>query len=744
MNINNQIPSSGFKGLKENWRSDFSAAISVSLVALPLALGIAVASGFSPMAGVLSAIIGGIVTTFFRGSNLSINGPGAALIAAILGGLAGLDGNINYVLGAVVVSGGILTLLGLFKMGRFAKLLPSSVLHGILAAIGVIIFAKQIHYALGTKSDADTIIGTLLDVIYKLPEINPFVFIISFLGVLVLIFYKKVNYKFVRIIPAPMWVLLIALPFVFGFDFFTEKTLSFLGKDYSIGSKLLIDIPNNPLDSIMHPDFAMIGSSAFWLTVLSITTIGSVVTLASARAIDKLDPFKRTSNLNKDLVGVGLSTMVSGALGGLPIINVIVRSTVNVNSGAKTKWSNLFHGVLLILFVLILAPILRSIPLAALAAILVHTGYKLASPQVFKHAYDQGVEQLLFLCSTLIITLFTDLLYGIIGGILVTLVLQMLLAKVGFIQFFKMIYKSGSKVYHLENGTYDVKLKGIANFLYSLKLDDLLNDIPDGSKVIIDMSQTRLVDLSIMENIIDFKRTHDDFGGEVRLVGLDNHVASTSHNRALKIVTGRIKKRISKRQIRLQKLANINGWSFEREVDWNTSYLRNFHFFDSRPIEMKSNSLQGLDTENNAQWEIADIVFDEGALLALEVYQTTVQIIRLPTSIPKFIIDKEGLFDKIFNRVKVLSGGSRDINFKKNKVFSNKFLLSGEKEGEIREFFTEDLIKFLEENEIHHIESNGEALMIFKYLHVAKTNEVQNMLTFGLNLLKHMNLKKVS
>ena len=153
---------------------------------------------------------------------------------------------------------------------------------------------------------------------------------------------------------------------------------------------------------------------------------------------------------------------------------------------------------------------------------------------------------------------------------------------------------------------------------------------------------------------------------------------------------------------------------------------------------MKSNSLQGENLKNNIHWEIADIVFDEGALLALEIYQTTVQVIRLPSSIPKFIVDKEGLFDKVFNRVKVFSGANRDINFKKNKGFSSKFILSGENEDEIREFFTEDLIRFLEDNEIHHIESNGEALMIFKYLHIAKTDEVQNMLSFGLNLLKHM------
>jgi MFS superfamily sulfate permease-like transporter len=741
MSDKNNMPSTGFKGLKENWRNDLSAALSVSLVALPLALGIAVASGVSPMAGVLSAIIGGVVTTFFRGGHLAINGPAAGLIAVILGGLVALEGNINYVLAAIVVSGAIQVILGFLKMGRFAKLLPSSVLHGILAAIGVIIFAKQIHYALGTTSNTNSTIGALLDVFYKLPEINPFVFLVALVGILILVLYKKIKYKFIRLIPAPMWVLLLSLPIVFGFDFFNEHTIAFFGNEYSVGPQLLIDIPDNPLDSIMHPDFGMVGTLNFWLTVLSITMIASVETLASARAVDKLDPYRRTTNLNKDLVGVGLSTMVSGALGGLPIITVIVRSTVNVNSNAKTKWSNLYHGIFLILFVLLLAPVLRSVPLAALAAILVHTGFKLASPKVFKHAYDQGVEQLLFLSATLIITLFTDLLYGIIGGILVTLLLHMLLAKVGFFRFFKMIYKSGSKVYQLENGVYDVKLKGISNFLYALKLDTLLEDIPKGSTVRIDLSQTRLVDLSIMENLIEFKRIYDNEGGDVKIIGLDNHVASTSHNRALKIVTGRVKKRITKRQIRLQKTAIANGWSFDREVDWNTSYLRNFHFFDSRPIEMKSNSLQGLDVENNAQWEIADIVFDEGALLAGEVYQTTVQVIRLPSFIPRFIIDKEGFVDKIFDRVKVFSGVRGDINFKKYSGFSGKFQLTGEDETAIRDFFTDDLIRFLEENEIHHIESNGEALMIFKYLHIARTDEVQNMLSFGLDLLKHMKLK---
>ena len=305
------IPSTGFKGIRENWRNDAIASLSVALVALPLALGIAVASGVAPMAGILSAIIGGVVTTFFRGSHLAINGPAAGLIAVILAGLVALDGNINYVLAAIVISGGLQVVLGLLKFGRYAKMFPSSVLHGILAAIGIIIFSKQIHFALGTTSDATTIIGSLQDAIFLLPEANPFVVSISVTGLLVLIFYKKIPFKFIHLLPGPMWALLVALPFVFGFDFFYEHTRTLLGNKYPLGPQFLISIPDNLLESVMHPDFGMIGTSAFWLTVISITLIASVETLASARAVDKLDPYKRVTDLDKDLVGVGLSTMVS-------------------------------------------------------------------------------------------------------------------------------------------------------------------------------------------------------------------------------------------------------------------------------------------------------------------------------------------------------------------------------------------------------------------------------------------------
>ena len=174
-----------------------------------------------------------------------------------------------------MVSGAIQIILGLLKTGRYAKLLPSSVLHGILAAIGVIIFAKQIHFTLGTTSDTTSTIGTLIDVIYKIPDTNPFILMISLTGILILVFYKKIRNKTIQMVPAPMWVLVLSLPFVFGFDFFSEHDITLFGNDYIVGPDFLIEIPNNPLECIMYPDFSMVDTVAFWLTVISITLIAS-------------------------------------------------------------------------------------------------------------------------------------------------------------------------------------------------------------------------------------------------------------------------------------------------------------------------------------------------------------------------------------------------------------------------------------------------------------------------------------
>ena len=740
-------PKTGFQGLIENWQSDLIAAVSVSLIALPLSLGIALAAGAPAMSGILSAVVGGVVTTLYRGGHISVNGPAKGVIAVILLGIALMDDGsgqaFNYVLAAVVVSGAIQVVLGLLKLGRLADIFHSSVIHGLLAAIGIIIFAKQIHVAIGTHSDSPSIIQNLVDAVLYLPQANPFVVIIALAGLLLLLFNSKISYRFFHILPAPMWVIALSIPFVYAFNFFDPHTLTFLGKAYEVGPSLLLDIPDNIVDSIMHPNFSKINTIEFWTTVLSILIITSIESLAIAKAIDKIDPYKRKTDLNKDLTGIGLSTMVAGLIGGLPIIAVIIRSTVNIHNGAKTKWSNMYQGLLLLLFIVVLSPIMRQVPLCAFAILLVYTGFKLASPAVFKQVYNQGTEQLIFFVGTMILTLYTNLLIGLLGGLLLAMVSHMLLARVSVIQFFKMIYNSGSELISKPDGSYDLKIKGIANFLGILKIDKLIKQIPSGADVNIDLSGTRLVGITYMDYLVDYLKLQKDTGGKVFIKGLDSHVSSSTHNRALKISLNNASSKLSPRQTRLQNLANEKDYQYTNRVDWNTSYLKNFHFFEIRPIERKSNCLKGTFKDLDVSWEIADVTFNEGAAFTAETFNTTLMVLKLNKKIPVFTMEKEGVFEKIFDRVMAFTG-YKDIDFEMYPDFSEKFLIMGNQASEIRSFFTDEIIRFFENHQIYHLESNGEALVIFDKIKLARTDETIAFINYGKELATLLNGKITS
>lgn len=727
------IPKTGIKGLIENWQADVIAAISVSLIALPLSLGIALAAGAPAMAGILSAIVGGVVTTLYRGGHVSVNGPAKGVIAVILFGITVMDDGsgqaFNYVLAAIVVSGAIQAILGVLKLGRLADIFHSSVIHGLLAAIGIIIIAKQIHVALGTKSESSSIIQNLIDAFLFLPNANPFVVVISFVGLLLLLFHSKISFRVFQFFPAPIWVIALSIPFTYLFNFFEPKTLDFIGNSYEVGPYLLLDIPNSFSDSILHPNFGKIETVEFWTTVISILIITSIESLAIAKAVDKIDPYKRKTDLNKDLTGIGLSTMVAGFVGGLPIIAVIIRSTVNIHNGAKTKWSNLYQGGFLLLLIVVLGPIMKQVPLCAFAILLVYTGFKLASPAVFKQVYNQGPEQLIFFVFTMVLTLYTNLLIGLLGGLLLVMVSHMLLAKEPIHRFFNMIYRSGSSIEENHDGSFELKIKGIANFLGVLKVDKLIKNIPSGVNVNIDLSETRLVGMTYMEYLVDYLRTQKDSGRNVAIKGLDSHVSYSTHNRGLKISLNNATPKLSPRQLRLQTLANERDYFFNSQVEWDTVYLKKFHFFEIRPIERKSNSLNGSFEEINMSWEISDVTFNEGDAFSAETFNTTMMVLKINRVIPVFTMEKEGLFEKIFDRVIALTG-FKDIDFDMYPDFSKRFLVTGKDEPKIRAFFNDELIQFFENHQIYHIESNGDAIIIFNKIKLARTDETIALINY--------------
>ena len=238
----------------------------------------------------------------------------------------------------------------------------------------------------------------------------------------------------------------------------------------------------------------------------------------------------------------------------------------------------------------------------------------------------------------------------------------------------------------------------------------------------------------MQEHLNEFKRIHQLTGAKVNITGMEHHVASSAHRFALKTLLTPVRPRLSPRQKRLKQLAIDNGWRYTDRADWNTSYLQNFKFFDSRPIEFKTNLIAGEYPNNKIKWESSDITFDEGALLAREVYRTTVEVIYLPKSIPKFVMEQEEMFDKVFTRVLPFSP-HQDINFREYPRFSSKFVLQGDDREAIRAFLTPELVRFLESEEIYHIESNGEALLVFRSLRVARSKDIEQMVRFSEQLV---------
>ncbi len=721
-------PKKGLQGLIENWQSDLIAAVSVALIALPLSLGIALAAGAPPMAGIISAVVGGVVTTLYRGGHISVNGPAKGVIAVILLGIALLDDGsgqaFNYVLAAVVVSGALQVILGLLRLGRFADVFHSSVIHGLLAAIGIIIFAKQIHVALGTHSESPSIVENLVDAVRFLPEANPFVVMISLVGLLLLLFHSKISYKFFHILPTPMWVIALSIPFVYALNFFDPHPLSFFGAVYQVGPDLLLSIPDNVMESIMYPNFGKIDTIEFWTTVASILMITSIESLAIAKAIDKIDPYKRKTDLNKDLTGIGLSTMVAGFIGGLPIIAVIIRSTVNVHNGAKTKWSNMYQGLLLLLFIVVLSPIMQQVPLCAFAILLVYTGFKLASPRVFKDVYSHGIEQLIFLVGTMVLSLYTNLLIGLFGGLLLALLGHLLLVKVSIPRFFKMIFNPGSNLVLKPDGSYDLKIRGVANFLGILKIDNLLSQIPAGAKATIDLSETRLVGFTIMEHLYDFQSIHQNSGGAIQIQGLDGHISSTNHKLATKIKVDAVEP-LTKRQNTLKEMAESYGWDFQVDPVEDLEYFKSFYFFKTRPVEAEYNCISDQDQEMHL--ELIDVRFEEGAYLIHDEYDTTVGLLKLPFSIPKFTIEKKDFLDRFLPLSE-----HKDIDYSLYTDFPKDFSVKVNNVDAMDEFLTDKLKVLIEISDMHHLESNGEAILIFSdNFRLARMQDYAKMIQFA-------------
>ncbi|MGB0892089.1 MAG: SulP family inorganic anion transporter [Flavobacteriaceae bacterium] len=728
MEQNNQ-----FKTFISQLPKNIFSGFVVSLIALPLGLGLALASGAPPISGIIAAIVGGSVVAILGGSNVTITGPGNGLVVVILAaittlGAGDMQQGFLYTLAAIVISGVIMIILGFLRLGSLGDFFPSSAIQGMLAAIGIGIFAKQIHVMFGNLNAK----GSIVDLLFQVPQgIMNFIKtdstsvlyagLVGIISLLIMIFYSKIRNKYFQLIPAPMWIVVLSVGMYYYYDMVSAAA-------YPIDKSLLINLPDDVLSNFAFPDFSKAYELDFINAVVAITLIASIESLLSIKAVDKLDPLKRRSNVNKDIRALGIATVISGFLGGLNVVTVIARSSVNVNNKGSNRSANFFHAAFLVAFILLFATELRKIPLPALAAILVYTGYKLASPENIRKVFKIGKEQLLIFLITLLTTITTSLITGILIGILATFIIHIVINN-DVMLFIQNALKPNVLMFK-EDEKYYVSVKNFSSFLNYTKLKSKLNQIPENEEAIIDFSLCDFVDHSVMENMNNYAESFKRKGGHFEIIGLDGYKTGSEHPFALRkniptLLDETEDKTLTKRQKSLHNISHDLGWVYQTLPSEEVTDIPEFGYFKTKTINKVYNIL------SNENCTLFDVEFSEGELFAKQVVKATMLHINLNKDIPEFTLDKEGIFEYIYH-----FAGFKDIAIENHPDFSKRFYLSGKNEIKIKEFFTDELILFFESNKYYHIEASNTGLLIIGRERLAGVKEIKSLADFGVRLMK--------
>jgi MFS superfamily sulfate permease-like transporter len=513
------IPADGWAGFKESFSKDALSGFLVFLLAMPLSLGIAKASLYPMIFGLVTAIIGGVIVSFFMGSRLSIKGPAAGLIVIASGSVAAMgDGETGWhlALGTVVIAGLIQILFGVFKLGKLADFFPSAAIHGMLAAIGIIIMAKQMHLLLGINP-ADLKGKGPVELIGLLPRSimheNAHMAEIGIACLFIMIIMAYVKHEKIKKIPAPLIVLIVSIPLGFALHIKSDPEIAgySLVKIGSIGDAFK--------NGLFNVDFSGLTAhtGVFIQYVILYSLIGSIESLLTAKAVDGMDPYKRKTDYDKDLIGVGIGNTVCGILGALPMISEVARSSANVSYGARTRWANFWHGLFLLIAVLVAVPFIEMIPNVALAAMLVFVGFRLAHPRQFRHTLHVGREQLVVFCVTILVTISTDLLMGVGSGIILELIINIVNGA-----NIRNLFMTDIDVKH-EGEIYTVHVRGDLVFSNLLGFKKKFFSIPQGKNVTIDMSGAKIVDHTSIVTINTMIEDYKDSGGQVAVIGFENH-----------------------------------------------------------------------------------------------------------------------------------------------------------------------------------------------------------------------------
>lgn len=487
------------KNFFRTFGSDFPASVVVLLIAVPLCLGIALGSNAPLFSGIIAGIVGGIVIGILSGSQLSVSGPAAGLTVIVASGIEQV-GSFDSFLTAVVIAGMLQIAFGFLKAGVIGDYIPNSVIKGMLAAIGIILILKQIPHFLGYDSDFEGNLAfkqldnqnTFTEILRSANQLRPGAMLIGFLSLGILILWEQKFFKskkLFQLIPGALLTVVIGT--------FISEAFRYFNSPLAIEPIHLVALPvagsaSEFISFFTFPDFKSIANPDVWIVAFTVAVVASLETMLNIEAIDKLDPYKRATPNNRELKAQGVGNLISGLIGGIPVTSVIVRSSANLTAGGKTKLSAILHGVLMLLLVSLVPFILNKIPLSALAAVLIFVGYKLAKISLFKEYYAKGFDQFVPFVVTILAILFTDLLEGVVIGVMVSLFFLI-----------RSNFRSAVLVVNEEHN-YLVKLRKDVSFLNKPLVKAALENLPENAHVVIDISRADFIDQDIVDTINEF------------------------------------------------------------------------------------------------------------------------------------------------------------------------------------------------------------------------------------------------
>ncbi len=720
--------------LKE-WKADLSAALWVFMFSLPLSLAIAQASNFSVSAGLITAVVGGVVVGLLSGSPLSIKGPSVSLVFVISWAVFELSPypstGIRYALACVVMAGIIQIALGLFKMGKWLSWIPNPVIYGIISGISLLVFVQQLAFFSGDTDFTLPSLWVFAALPAKFLAAKPMVLSIGLIMLGVLFLPSILGQQFSKNLPGVFWVLLLGL---------------MLGIYYNLPQSQInwLYLPSTWAQLWTEPDFSIIFSFQSVEYAILITLISTLESQINTHDTEILDIWRRKSSTHFELISIGIGNVLCGLLGGLPLAATVENSSINIKHEAKSRWAGIFQGFLILLFLLLGLGVLAYLPSVVLVAVLIYEIYRLNSPKLYQGILETGREQFSIFLVSLGLTFFAGVWAGLLGGVLFALG-----------TFVNMRSSLVSLLYaHLEvtgRGKSKVKvvIKGAALCTNYLSIQNRLQKLLDHDRIIIDLSDCEVVEHGFLEQIYEFAYWNNLNDGRMELQGLRNHYPTSMHPLATMRKNTSVnfhkqyQKRFTERQRDLRAVAAVNNTTLETQLSYDGVVLQGFNFARGYEIRYRENKF--LKFLGNNPFEFSDVFLSRGLRLSDQNHKISVCLVTvLDVPLPDFNLHQEHLIDKVWQSI-----GHQDINFADFPLFSQSYLLNGKEEVKIRNLFTESTIRFLEEHlsfEVN-IEALNNRLLIYRSRSLLQKNEVEDFIEFTeqfLDKIKHSEHRPVA